>query len=112
MSYHEIRLQPGDPADGPLGQVIVYVDDEGNSFYPAQEGYVEPEEGSAQFLADQGQQLAEDQHRVATGQDQQFSAEQRDNTVAESDRITDPNAAGVVVTQTVVTPTSEPPPDQ
>jgi hypothetical protein len=31
--------------------------------------------------------------------------------VAESDRITDPNAEGAVVIQTVVTPAQEPPPD-
>ncbi len=97
MAYHEVRLAPGDPAEGPLGQVVVFVDDEGNSHYPGGEGYVEPEPASAEFLNDQGVQLAEDQTRIASGQDQQFSTEQRENTVAEAKRITDPNAAAASV---------------
>lgn len=90
MSYHEPRLQPGDPGAAPLAQVIVFVDDNGRAHYPGDEGYVEPEEGSAEFLADQAQQLAEDQHRIAAGQAQQFTPEQVANTQAEADRITDP----------------------
>ncbi|MEJ7873280.1 MAG: hypothetical protein WKF67_13560, partial [Rubrobacteraceae bacterium] len=38
LSYHETRLQPGDPSEGPLGQVIAYTDDEGKTFFPGQEG--------------------------------------------------------------------------
>lgn len=89
MAYHETRLQAGDPADGPLGQVIVFVDDDGTTFYPGDTGYIAPEEGSAEFLADQAQQLAEDQTRIATGQDQQFTPEQRENTLREADQRTE-----------------------
>ena len=91
MAYHEVRLEAGDPAEGPVGQVIVYVDDNGQAYYPGSEGYLEPEEGNREFLMDQGAQLAEDQTAVATGQDRQFSPEQRENTMREAGRITDPS---------------------
>jgi hypothetical protein len=97
LSYHEVRLRPGDPAEGPLGQTIVFVDDEGTTWYPGEKGYAEPEEGSAQFLADQGVQLAEDQHRIATGQDRQFAPEQREATLSEAERITDAQPGETVV---------------
>lgn len=88
MGYHEPRLQRGDPTDGPLETVMVYVDDNNKAFFPGDDGYVEPSPESAEFLSDYAQQLKEDAERIESGQDQQFSAQQRENTVKEMERIT------------------------
>jgi hypothetical protein len=90
MATHEPRLMPGDPADGPLEQTIAYIADDGKTYYPGDENYVEPEEGVTAFLNDFGAQLADDQHRVATEQTSGMSAEQQERTLSEADRITDP----------------------
>lgn len=92
MAHHEQRLMPGDPAEGPLGTVNVYVDDEGNAFYPGQEGYVEPEAGNAEFLNDFGQQLSEDQHRVASGQAVTQPVDEQEATIQAAQEATDTGA--------------------
>jgi hypothetical protein len=92
MAHHEQRLAPGDPTEGPLNTVNVYVDDEGNVFYPGQDGYVEPEPGNAEFLQDFGQQLADDQHRVASGQAVTMPVDEQEATIQAAEEATDPNA--------------------
>lgn len=92
MAHHEQRLAPGDPTEGPLNTINVYVDDEGNAFYPGQDGYVEPEPGNAEFLQDYGQQLADDQHRVASGQAVTMPVDEQEATIQAAEEATDPNA--------------------
>lgn len=57
MSYHEERLAPGgDPAPG-APTVFVYYDDQGNAYYPGDEGYVEPEAGNEEYLKDRAESI-------------------------------------------------------
>lgn len=71
MAYHETRVAPGDPGSegggeaGVQGQVIAYVDDEGQAHYPGSEGYVDPD-GS--FLADQAAEANEGQPAPPPGE--------------------------------------------
>jgi hypothetical protein len=88
MSKHELRVNRGDPLEGPLGYVLVYIDDNGKSFFPGDDGYVEPEAGSREFLDDQGAQLTSDQHAAATGQDPSMTEQQREAVLSAAEQKT------------------------
>ena len=70
MAHHEARLAKGEDASGDQFPVV-FVDDEGAVSYPGDPGYVEPEEGSKQFLEEHAKSLVQQYEDITNREEQE-----------------------------------------